>query len=519
MIAVRRMYVYMVTLAALGALSLGLANLVRALLEAAVHTPSATSPAYLQDQLALWAATALVALPIWAVHWRWTQTLCASLDERSSALRRLFVYAALAGAVIAAWIALDEVLSAFLKAVIANRLELARMALPPLPLIAVAGAVWAYYWRVATQDRLAADEIGASATLRRWYTFGFAAFAFLVLLDGAQTVVMTTWMRLTTPGSGYPLGVAGLTNTLIGLLVWSMHWAWLPTRLDAQQRAADQRATLRSVYLFLALAVVLVGTLSGVSQALYYGLARLLGISTPGGVGGSLVQAAAGPASVAIVYGAGWMYQRRVIARFGSELDTPRQIGVRRIYQYLTGLVALTVLSVGLSGLLWMLGDALARTPGAVTGDWWRDRLSLFATLTLVGLPVWLLHWQPRAEAEAGSLARRIYLYVSLIGAVLALLGSGAASMYRLLSLLLGSANADSALVDLSHAAAIAVVAAGLTAYQWRIVRADMRVSSPEPAPERAHVLVELSAPSARVLELALQMLGDRGITVKRLPA
>ena len=164
---------------------------------------------------------------------------------------------------------------------------------------------------------------------------------------------------------------------------------------------------------------------------------------------------------------------------------------------------------------------AVSRAPGAVTGDWWRDRLSLFATLALVGLPVWLLHWQPRTEAEAGSLARRMYLYVSPTGAglaLLALLASGAATVYRLLGLLLHATNSDGTLVDVAHAAAIAPVVVGLTAYHWRIVRADSQTTAHERTSEPAQVVVESSAPSAAVLDMALQSPGDRGISIKRRP-
>src|SRR5581483_10343805 len=164
MTAVRRVYIYLVTLAALGVLCLGVANLLRALLEAWVVAPS-TTPGYLQDQVALWAAAVLVALPIWTAHWRWAQHLCANASERSSALRRLFLYVALAGATLLAWIALDEVLSALLSAVVANAPGLARQAIPPLPLVAVAGVVWVYHWRVAAQDNASVGENAASATL------------------------------------------------------------------------------------------------------------------------------------------------------------------------------------------------------------------------------------------------------------------------------------------------------------------------------------------------------------------
>jgi hypothetical protein len=296
-----------------------------------------------------------------------------------------------------------------------------------------------------------------------------------------------------------------------------MHWAWLPRLLDPSSRQQEQRATLRSAYLFLTLAVVLVGALSGISQGLYYVLARLLGIPTPGGVGGSLVQAAAGPVSVVVVYGLGWWYQRLAIARVAPELQVPRRVGVRRIYAYLTALVALTVLAVGLSGLLWMLGDVITHAADTLGTDWWRDRLSLFATLTLVGLPVWLLHWRPRAAGEAQSLARRIYLYTALVCAMLALLGSGAVTLYRVLSMALGSAGTSTATIDLSHAMAIALVAAGIAAYQWRAVRTDMQVHAPATtvlAP--AQVVVELTAPTSTAIDAALESLREQGLTVRR---
>jgi hypothetical protein len=210
-------------------------------------------------------------------------------------------------------------------------------------------------------------------------------------------------------------------------------------------------------------------------------------------------------------------YQRSLIARLAGELEVPRQLGVRRIYEYLTALVALAVLAVGLAGLLWMLRDAITHTSDTLDADWWRDRLSLFATLTVVGLPVWLLHWRPRPGAEAQSLARRIYLYTALFCAMLALLGSGAVTLYRVLSIALGSARTSTATIDLSHAMTIALVAAGIAAYQWRAVRMDMQVRAPAttvPAP--AQVVVELAAPTATAIDAALESLREQGLTVRR---
>jgi Domain of unknown function (DUF5671) len=516
MTAVTRIYLYVVTFAALASVGLGIANLVRAVLETWVSTASSASTGYLQDQVSQWGAAAVVGLPIWYAHWWWARRLTADGAERSSPLRRLFLYAVLSGSTIVIWTAANEVLSGAATAIVSAPVTLIRIAIPPLPLIAVGIGVWLYHWRIAATDRDLVGESGASATLRRWYIFGFALVGFVALLIGCQTMLMATWLRLTTGATGPALSVAGASDATIGLFIWFVHWAWLPRLLDANTRQQDQRATLRSVYLFIALAVVLIGTLSGVSQALYYLLGRMLGIAAPGGVGGSLIQAAAGPISVAVVYGAGWMYQRAAIAQSAHEVEVPRQVGVRRIYQHLTALVALAVLAVGLTGLLWTFGDLVTRPSTTLGADWWRDRVSLFATLTIVGLPVWLLHWRPQQTRGEQSLARRIYLYTSLIGAMLAVLGSAAATVYRVLSLVLGSADSSTVTIDLSHSLAIAVVAAGIALYQWRMVQMDARVSTKAAgAAAPARVVVELAAPTSTVIDAALEYLRGQGVTVR----
>jgi len=69
------------------------------------------------------------------------------------------------------------------------------------------------------------------------------------------------------------------------------------------------------VYLFLGLVLTVSRALFGASQVLYYALGRLLGVDAAGGVSGGLLQAAAEPASVLLVYGVGWAYGRHAVRR------------------------------------------------------------------------------------------------------------------------------------------------------------------------------------------------------------
>jgi hypothetical protein len=217
---------------------------------------------------------------------------------------------------------------------------------------------------------------------------------------------------------------------------------------------------------------------------------------------------------VLLVYGAAWAYQRQAVRQQASAFaEAPRQTGIRRLYTYLVALAGLGVLATGVGGLLWAVVDVLVR------GRFEADLVALYATMTLVGLPVWVLHWRPMPAdvRETQSLARRLYVYLSLIAASLTLVGSAAAVIYRLLTLALGGAWSTAVLGDLAHALAIAVVAAGVAAYHWRILRADARRGQPAPPlvpAEPAAALVEIRAADAAALGRALAALRATGVQV-----
>ena len=397
--------------------------------------------------------------------------------------------------------------------------------LRPLPFAATAVVVWFAHWRVLETDRRLVGETGGSATLRRWYMFGLAFVGVIGLLMGLSGFLEALWRGLSTPGVPFgPALSAPAATALVSLGVWLAHWRVLPSRLPPLAVAEDGTSVLRAVYLFLTLSVAVVGTLFGASQLLYYAVGRLLGVERPGGVGGDLLQAAAGPASVVLVYGAAWAYQRVAVQdQARAFAEAPRQAGVRRLYTYLVALAGLGVLVVGVAGLLWTLADVFV---SGTNGSAWREQVALFATLAIVGLPVWVIHWRASVDAaEAHSLARRLYLYVSLIGAVLALIAAAAAVLYRLITVALGASLGTSVVLDLTHAVAVAAVASTVAVYHWRIIRSDsargvpaFREDFPDTAgsaPRQATVHIEADddASLARALE-ALRATGVR-VTVR----
>lgn len=512
MTATRRVYLYLVSFAGLAMVAAGLANLLSVLVTLLLSADVASSA---RDDVSRWGATALVGLPVWLLHWTWAQRGAArSLDERSSTLRRLYVYAVLVGATLA----MAAAAHAAVQGALAGE---GQHAAERVPTVLVGLVLWVFHWRVADRDREVAGEAGGSATLRRWYTYGAAYLGFVLLVDGCRLVVEGLWLSFFA-GGGSPTALAGgVASALVGLILWLAHSVLLPRSAGRQVVEQDRRSTLLAVYLFLGLVLVVGRALAGASQLLYYALGRLLGIAQPGGVGGDLVQAAAGPAADILVFGIGWAYQRHAIEAQARLVEAPRQASVRRLYTYLVALLGLAAWAVGLGGLLWTAADALTNGDTTHVSGWWRDSAALFATLAIVGLPVWLLHWRPHVGddlAEARSLSRRLYLYVTLIAGVLALLGSAATTAYRLLSLVLGTALSGSIVTDLTRALAVVAVALLLVVYHWRALRVDAArgtVTPPLPNAAAVSATVRLRAVDAAGLRLALDALADCGVAVE----
>ena len=115
MTTIRRIYVYLLAFAGLAMVSLAAANLVQLLVDLGLHSSAVSTDRYVRDTVSLYAAAALVGLPVWLVHWLWiARSVRSDPQERASTLRRLYLYAVLVGATLEiAGSARDALFSAF----------------------------------------------------------------------------------------------------------------------------------------------------------------------------------------------------------------------------------------------------------------------------------------------------------------------------------------------------------------------------------------------------------------------
>jgi hypothetical protein len=264
---------------------------------------------------------------------------------------------------------------------------------------------------------------------------------------------------------------------------------------------------LRKVYLYLVLAVAVAWTVWNLGRVLYQVLRAVL-IPERQALGWGAVAHDLGPSVAAVaVFGVTWLYHARVVRQEAALAgEAGRQASIRWIYEYLVALVGLATLAVGVAGTAATVLDLLAQPAAARPTDWWQERVSLFATLIVVGLPIWTIVWsrlqrEAAAPAARRSLVRRIYLFVVFGLSVLTILGSAAFTFYQLIRVALGERWTAAQTSELITAGSTLAVAALVLVYHLRAFRGDAggeETAAPLVlAPVSALAVVRSSSPEA----------------------
>ena len=479
MSSARRAYIYLACIASLELWAWAAISLLRDLLLPGKFTSLET--------IALQIAIIVISLPIFAVHWLWAQRLAGrEAEERGAVLRRLYLYGAMAtflGPFVSnAFYLLDSLLRlAFgLRPDTYRYLGLAQAGVVAhdLAAIVVLALLWAYHRRVAALDRQEIPEQGGASTVRRLYVYGFSAAG--LAMTTLAVVSLFRWLMVSM-GDAIVTGEPGLTREVArlaaGLPLWLIFWGWAQ-RLFAGPDEEERASTLRKVYLYLAVFLGVLATVTTLTAVLADGLGCVLGSSRSGG--GDIREA------LSVLLGAGWVWAyhayilRRDDAALAGEPATAAWVG--RLYRYLVATIGLGAFLVGLAGDISFLIRSLA---GVSFVRGLPEEAAWFTALILVGLPVWILPWRqgqaaatapgPAGDEESAAVIRKAYLYFYLLVATLAVLGSGVYIVFRLVSLVLGVRQPGNLLADLGQAIAWSLVAVGVWLYHGSVLRADAR--------------------------------------------
>jgi hypothetical protein len=427
---VRRLYLYVAAFFGLILMANGLSSLISIL---ALHTANnGLFEPGVAARLSNAAALALVGVPLWLGHWLVIQRRIQDVEERQSAIRRLYLYLVLTIAALTMLFALRDIVS---EAVIAfygsYRDRNASVLIGRFATLLVFGLIWGYHWQVAAADREQVEAHGQPATLRRLYMLVVMLFSLAVGAVGLAELI-DTLISLSMRGNEYISYRLGSTMgfCIAGLSIWYAHQRWSQQLVlrESPLRDDERNSPLRRFFLILVIAIVSISGLASLGVALA-GLVRLgLGgitfadafVERSMAVGGAL-------ASVPL-----WLLYRR---QFATEARL-RPVDVRdatawRIGSYLSLAASLVALYIGMSGALATLLQ-LVFAAGSLADDW-RDTLSNALATVLIATPIFWLFLRRIAQRlvanpeEERMLSRRVYLYIALLfgifGMVVPLIG------------------------------------------------------------------------------------------------
>lgn len=443
---IRRLYFYAVAFISLEVVLWGSISLLRILV-----TPQMIG--LNTSRLAGGLALILVGVPVFGLHW-WVVQRDArrDMDEHASALRAVFLYAAMLSTLIPV---LQNFIAMFNRLLLqASRLELMNAVFGSqqswsdnLIALLMNALMAVYFLTVLRQDWKQVTVTESFIMVRRIARYIWVLYGLGLTVAGVQQVLQ---FLLQVPSMPYgPLLKArfinGLALTLAGTPVWVMAWKTVQDGLS-EQAERDSLLRLGLLY-FLSLAGVITVLASG-GIVLYLLLRLALGEQIPLA---TFFQQLSSPVSIGIPLAGIWGFYDHWLRRSLSEVpDAPRRLGMRRLYAYILSAIGLGAAFIGLQMLLAFVVDAL--TTQAWSGLLVQRLAAALATLG-AGLPLWLLTWRSmQAEAlSAGtggeharrSLVRRIYLYLALFASVIGGMVFAGSFIYRLVNSLLGVAGVN----------------------------------------------------------------------------
>ena len=564
---VQRAYFYLVALVAVHMVVLGVANLLRVAVEVAFHAPpggftglpfifadlNQPNDVYRQ-QASLAVALLAVGLPAWLIHFGYAQRIARQRPEdRASAWRSFHIHLVIFVTALLVFGYGQRALRLVLQgtflggssfpAYFGSESEWGARAAGATAMVIAAAAALAYHVRISSGDRRATLVAGRAASLRQLVLYALA----LIGLFWAATSVISTlapiWDYVTnrlvptptpTIGGFVPapfnaptpspedflrFQLLGTVPALVGgLALWL--GTWIPLQRGARANTADaeveRRSGLRALAIYLVVLVSAVAVLASAVIVLASIGRRLLGDPVVEQFS-SLQREIGTPLITFVVFGAIWIFYRRVVAAEAAREAGERAANIRRVYTYLIAAIGVAMMAIGAAGTLGVLGSI-----GMGINTHSHGETATYIALLIVGAPAWGFAWlqvvRRLNDDERRSLPRRVYLYLVIGGSVIALLVFASAILYRLLNATLAASFGLALWHDVWHFSVDAGVSAGAFLFHLGVLRTDRRAqvgAVPEPAEQSVTVVVRaIDAATARA-RVASALGGHADITVR----
>ena len=287
---IRRLYIYIASLAGLVMLSLGVGRVLYFILlegyNALVSTPVISGDSGLwRHAMREMLSVAIVGTATWALHW-----LYIARRDYDSALRQVYLYIfAILGGVMttltALGIIIHELLTWLFGAYSADSVAQHFEFLPgSIATLSIGAALWAYHWYRVQHEAGMSD--GTTLSARRAYTYiltaigtGALAVAIFMLVNGTLKLILASFGDVVVGDDEWKRPLINIiTLAVLGGPVWGYYWRNIQRReldIDADER----QSTSRRIFLFAALGVGVLALLGSVSALLFMFLRDLLDVS------------------------------------------------------------------------------------------------------------------------------------------------------------------------------------------------------------------------------------------------
>lgn len=476
--SIRRLYFYLVAFISIEVVLWGLVGLLRSIAGDAISGGA--------DALAQALALILVGVPIFLIHWLWTQRASGSEEEEKTAtLRAVFFYAILLATLIPV---VQNLLSLIDRALIqgsglgiGRAFSIFREQTLADNLIAIAmnGIVAAYFWNILRAEWTTLPDRENFTEVRRLYRYLWMLYGLLMTVFGAQQILR---FLLYVPGDvlgelGREVVVNGIALLVVGTPIWVYSWRIIQ---DSLTDPAEMGSMLRLGILYL---LALGGVLTVITAASILVNAILSWLLGADMTFREFVKRIGGPMSFGIPLGMVWAYYGYWLNRHIEAVgDRVRQASMKRLYNYILAFIGLVTAFVGVATLFSFLIDMVTGT-GVLMSASTRGTLVTSLSSLIVGLPLWLTMWRPMqaeamAQSEIGDHARRsvlrkFYLYLVLFASVIGGMATAVGLVYQLIRVMLGGDTGISFVSDLLNFLQLLFLFGVVLMYHLNVLRMD----------------------------------------------
>ncbi|GJQ34175.1 MAG: hypothetical protein JETCAE01_01850 [Anaerolineaceae bacterium] len=493
---IRRLYFYAVAFISIEVVLWGIIGLLRSIFNTQEISNNASN---LASALAL----IFVGVPIFLIHWFWAQRVSASdPEERSASIRAVFLYGILLGTLIPV---VQNLLALINRTILftANLSEYRAVVggsqtwVDNLLAIVVNLLIAAYFWNVLKTSWSGVPDAENFSEIRRLYRFIWVLYGLLLVVYGIQQALsyVFTFPTAVLGDIGRETAVNAIALMLIGAPIWYYSWRLLQ---DALPDSAERESYLRLGLLYLLTLGGVIVTLVAGGNLIYLILLQVLG---EGGSWLEFVRRLGGPISIGVPLGVIWAYYGKWLNnQFSFDENPPRREGKRRLFDYILSFLGLAATVTGLISLFSVLIDLVLDFSYLSTSGIAEPFSGSIATLA-VGLPVWLLTWQPSqiralenndlGDHARRSIVRKSYLYLVLFASVIGGMVTAGMLVFNLINAALG-VETGSLLRDTLNELTALIVFVVLLAYHLTALRKDGTARSDVLAEKQSqyHVLV-----------------------------